>query len=254
MQYALVNGLKSEPRKGEIGFCIGCGGKMIAKCGNLKLHHWAHSVVTKCDSWWETETEWHREWKNNFSAEFREVSFYDEFSQEYHRADIHTASGLTIEFQNSPLSVEELFSRERFYNQLIWVVNGLKFKGFTKDVHIPNPTSSLLVDYEFVNSQHLQFVRKNEVLKDRGNDVSARSNLAERLSLHHPELKYLEVSSTHFSFSWRHAHQTWYVAERPVFIDFGGHFLYWMRKRKQISGDYLYLQMISKKKFIEKYS
>lgn len=245
MQYALVNGLKSEPKKGMEGVCIGCGGKMIAKCGNLKLHHWAHYVLTKCDSWWETETEWHREWKNSFPAGYREVSFYDDNHSEYHRADIHTTSGLTIEFQNSPLSFSELQSREVFYKKLIWVVNGLKFKGFTKDVHIPNPTSHLLNEYEFANTQNLIFLRKSEILSKKG--------IQEMLSLHHPEMKHLKVSAEHFSFSWRYAHKVWYNSNMPVFIDFGGYFLYWLRTRKQASADYLYLQMVSKKKFIEKY-
>lgn len=246
MQYALVNGLKSEPKKGLEGICIGCGNKMIAKCGNLKLHHWAHHNLTNCDSWWEPETEWHRAWKSSFPAAYREISLYDTRNSEYHRADIHTAAGLTIEFQNSPLSLAELQSREGFYSKLIWVVNGLKFKGFTKDVHIPNPTSPLLAEYEFANSQNLIFFRKKELLKAGG--------IHEILSLHHPELKHLKISSEHFSFSWRHAHKTWYDSKVPVFIDFGGHFLYWLRKREQISGDYLYLRMVSKRKFIEKYS
>lgn len=245
MQYALVNGEKSEPQKGLTGICIGCGNEMISKCGTLKMHHWAHRIAFTCDSWWETETEWHRDWKNNFPVANREISFYDESRKEHHRADVYTEGGLTIEFQNSPLSIGELESRERFYKKMIWVVNGLKFKGFNIAKTIPNPSSPLLQDYEFKGRDHLLMVRKT--------DLGNGARKIETLSLHHPELKDVVLSSQHHSFSWRHAHQSWYSAISPVFIDFGGHFLYWLREREQVGDPYRYLQLVSKKKFMEKY-
>jgi competence protein CoiA len=100
MQYAYIGSIKSSPQRGSRGICIGCGKEVIAKCGNIKLHHWAHAAKVKCDSWWENETQWHRDWKNLFPEEYREISFYDEVLKENHRADIHTKDGITIEFQN----------------------------------------------------------------------------------------------------------------------------------------------------------
>src|SRR4051812_6395999 len=126
MQYALVNGLRTEPNKGLKGSCLGCGREVLAKCGNIKIHHWAHKTLQECDSWWEPETAWHREWKNLFPERFREVVFTDPITNEIHRADVHTSKGVTLEFQNSPIAIEELKSREAFYLKLIWVVNGLK--------------------------------------------------------------------------------------------------------------------------------
>ena len=46
---------------------------MIANCGNVKIHHWAHKNKQHCDHWWENETKWHRDWKNNFPLEWQEV-------------------------------------------------------------------------------------------------------------------------------------------------------------------------------------
>ena len=245
MQYALLNGDRVEAVKGKTGFCVGCGQKVIAKCGSVKIHHWAHISLSHCDSWWENETLWHRQWKEVFSKQFREVSFYDEKLQEFHRADVHTSAGVTIELQNSSITFEELQSRECFYPKLIWVVNGLKFKGFKILKSIPNPLDPLLDDYEFCASEHLSVIRKVDALAEKNNP--------EILTFYHQELKNIPISSKFYSFSWRNAHQSWLKASCPIFIDLGGHFLYRLRKRYQISSQYSYLQLISKKHFLTKY-
>ncbi|WP_090473655.1 competence protein CoiA [Mucilaginibacter sp. OK268] len=122
--------------------CPGCGTKLIAKCGSVKIHHWAHQRRIDCDPWWEPMTQWHIDWQNKFPAAWREVIFRDEESGEFHRADINTPQGLTIEFQHSPLSNEELESRNSFYKKIIWVVNAQRFKEqFTFEKSIPNPAS-----------------------------------------------------------------------------------------------------------------
>lgn len=246
MQYALFNGERKEAVKRGIGTCIGCGQKVIAKCGSVKIHHWAHVSLNQCDSWWESETLWHREWKRNFDAECREVSFFDDTRQEFHRADIHTSNGITIEFQNSSMNSDELQSRERFYPKLIWVVNGLKFKGFKIVKSIPNPLDPLMQNYEFCISEHLSLIRKNDILAEKLHP--------EMLTFHHEELKNIAFSTAFYSFSWRNPHQAWLNASCPVFIDLGGHFLYRLRKRHQISSNYSYLQLVNKKDFIKKYN
>ncbi|WP_231426829.1 competence protein [Pedobacter sp. Leaf250] len=225
--------------------CLGCGEKVIAKCGSVKIHHWAHVSLCHCESWWESETLWHRQWKEVFAPEFREVSFYDDALQEFHRADIHTNTGLTIELQNSPINYEELQSRECFYPKLIWIVNGLKFKGFKILKSIPNPLNPLLSDYEFCVSEHLSMIRKFDAL--------AENPQPEVLTFYHKELKNIPAGSEFYSFSWKHAHKAWLGASCPIFIDLGGHFLYRLRKRHQISANYNYLQLIPKKAFVDKY-
>ena len=246
MQYAWLKGNRAEALKGKAGICIGCGQKVIAKCGSVKIHHWAHISLSHCDSWWENETLWHRDWKSFFPAPFREVSFYDENLKEYHRADVHTDAGVTIEFQNSSIRLAELQSRACFYPKLIWVVNGLKFKGFKILKSIPNPLDPLLNDYEFCVSEHLSLIHRMDAL--------AQKLKPEILTFYHTELKNIPISSEFYSFSWRNAHQSWLNATCPVFIDLGGHFLYRLRKRHQISSPYNYLQLVSKKDFIQKYS
>ena len=62
---------------------------MVAKCGPRIIHHWAHEGRRNCDLWWENETEWHRDWKNLFPLDCREVSHTAE-DGEVDRADIRT--------------------------------------------------------------------------------------------------------------------------------------------------------------------
>ncbi|WP_428249827.1 competence protein CoiA [Ferrovibrio sp.] len=126
MKFALVNGNRIPPAPKHKGICACCAGELIAKCGRVKLWHWAHKRKFSCDPWWENETEWHRRWKNQFPAEWQEVVHFDVRAGERHIADVKCSSGLVVEFQNSPMSYEELRTREQFYGDMIWIVNGLR--------------------------------------------------------------------------------------------------------------------------------
>lgn len=55
MKYALLDGKKIEPQKGLRAICPYCGDEVIAKCGSVKIHHWAHKTELKCDNWKEKE-------------------------------------------------------------------------------------------------------------------------------------------------------------------------------------------------------
>lgn len=125
MKYANVNGVRKEAEPGLSGICPSCDQPLISKCGEIKIKHWAHKGKRHCDPWWENETEWHRGWKDLFPVEWREVPSKDE-NGEKHIADIKRPDGFFIEFQNSPISSEEVESRNRFYKNLVWVVNGCR--------------------------------------------------------------------------------------------------------------------------------
>ncbi len=124
MRYALVNGEKVEAQPKDKGICPHCQTEMFAKCGQVKVWHWAHKGSLLCDPWWESETEWHRQWKNKFPKEWQEVSIVDPTTGEHHIADVKNQFGLVIEFQHSIIKSEERVSREDFYKQMVWVVDG----------------------------------------------------------------------------------------------------------------------------------
>ena len=78
MKYAIVNNERVEAQKGMKGNCPVCNKPVIARCGEFKVNHWAHTKSAHCDKWWEAETEWHRAWKDLFPKEWQEVIAYDE--------------------------------------------------------------------------------------------------------------------------------------------------------------------------------
>lgn len=129
MHFALINDKHIEAAPGLRGaVCPGCGAPVIAKCGIQKVNHWAHRNTKMCDSWWETETEWHRAWKNNFPIEWQEVFLPDEQTGEKHIADVRTEHGLVIEFQHSHITPEERIAREKFYKNMVWIVDGTRLQ------------------------------------------------------------------------------------------------------------------------------
>lgn len=127
-KFALINNVRTEPAKGLKGTCPVCGSDVIAKCGDVKVHHWAHKGSRNCDPWWENETEWHRAWKDNFDTNWQEIILLDQITGEKHIADVRTAHGLVIEFQHSHIEPYERKKREDFYKNMIWVVDGTRLK------------------------------------------------------------------------------------------------------------------------------
>jgi len=128
MKYALTNNARTEATKGAIGTCPNCGSELVAKCGVIKVNHWAHKGIRSCDPWWENETEWHRAWKNNFSTDWQEFTFADSLTGEKHIADVRTVHGQVIEFQHSYLDSIERAKREAFYKNMIWIIDGTRLK------------------------------------------------------------------------------------------------------------------------------
>lgn len=126
MKFAWVDAIRSEASPKARGKCPQCEGPVIAKCGQHVVWHWAHQQLIHCDPWWESETEWHRTWKNRFPADWQEYGMVDMRTGERHIADIRTGAGLVIELQHSSIEVAEVQAREAFYRPMIWIVDGCK--------------------------------------------------------------------------------------------------------------------------------
>ena len=119
MQFALdTAGARISAQRGIDATCPQCSSRVIAKCGQLVIHHWAHEAVSECDPWWEHESEWHRSWKALVPPERTEVT------RGPHRADIVRSDGTVVELQHSPISVDEIRERENFYGKMIWLFDG----------------------------------------------------------------------------------------------------------------------------------
>lgn len=128
MRFALIDNKRVEAQPKQQGVCPICSQSVIAKCGDKKVWHWAHRSINACDSWWEPETEWHRNWKNYYPLDWQETVLFDEQTGEKHIADVKTIHSLVIEFQHSAIKPEERISREKFYKNMIWVVDGTRLK------------------------------------------------------------------------------------------------------------------------------
>ena len=118
MLLARVNGVLSHASPGVVGTCSGCDGEVSAKCGTIKVWHWAHRAAD-CDTWAEPESVWHRDWKSLAPIENQEVSM--ERDGEKHRADCVVLGGAVLELQASPISVEAIKARETFYGRMAWL-------------------------------------------------------------------------------------------------------------------------------------
>jgi len=143
MKFALVDDIRQEATPGQKAMCPVCGAQCIAKCGERKINHWAHKSKTDCDPWWEKETFWHRNWKNQFPKEWQEVINYDSVTGEKHIADIKTDTGLVIEFQHSAITPQERKSREDFHKAMVWIANIVNKRDSKLFEEYPNKTEGM---------------------------------------------------------------------------------------------------------------
>lgn len=120
------DGVRVEAAPGRQGWCPGCGESLVARCGEFRTWHWAHSVDSECDPWWEPETHWHRAWKEICVPESVEVAYGE------HRADILARDGAVIELQHSPIAAEEIGSREGFYGKMLWLLDGMPIRDYIR--------------------------------------------------------------------------------------------------------------------------
>jgi hypothetical protein len=127
MKYAVVEGVRREAEPSLSGKCPRCGNAVIAKCGEIRVQHWAHRGTRTCDPWKEPETEWHRAWKNQFPEDRQEIIQWAK-DGEKHIADVKTKGGVVLEFQYSHIQRQERESREMFYQKIVWIVNGVRRK------------------------------------------------------------------------------------------------------------------------------
>lgn len=102
--------------------CPLCEESVISKCGDIKVWHWAHVSGGECDSWYESETDWHLYWKSLFPTKCVEVTIKRD--GQWHRADV-LSNGVVMEFQHSPISPVTVRDREMFYGNMLWVFDAI---------------------------------------------------------------------------------------------------------------------------------
>ena len=232
MQYALVNNERREPLPGGRGFCDLCNAPTVAKCGPRVIHHWAHANKKSCDPWWENETAWHREWKSFFPEECRERC-HTAPDGEVHRADIVTPTGIVIEVQHSAMTDVERLSREVFYKNLVWVIDGRSFRSNFDCYHLlPNPASDIAQDIVWAKATRAMkgaarglFFRVSEAIADDPTATKATVRGGWIHSITEIEDLVNAAYCGHQQYDWVRPHRTWLDATCPVYIDFGDEYL-----------------------------
>lgn len=104
---------------GERGICPLCGADMVAKVGEVRVPHWSHFGKRVCDDWYQPKGPWHLYWQNKFPKNWQEVVIVKDGIK--HIADVKTSADVIIEAQWSPISREEIKTREMFYHKMLWI-------------------------------------------------------------------------------------------------------------------------------------
>jgi competence protein CoiA len=228
MQLAVVDGERVEAFPRGRGICPMCGSETIAKCGTRIMHHWAHHQPKDCDQWWENETPWHREWKNLFPLECREVSHTAD-DGEIHRADIKTPTGIVIEVQHSSITDAERLSRETFYRNLVWIVDGSTFqKNFDIYHRLPHPQSEIAKDIVWVKTRRPMndandgmFFRFSEAREENPAISKSEVKFGRIRSIHEIQTDVDASYNGYHQYDWVRPRKTWLDSGCPVYIDFG---------------------------------
>ncbi len=224
MQYALVDHQRIEARPKKRGKCEMCGSLLIAKCGSRKLHHWAHFRERNCDPWWENETQWHRDWKNLFPKECREI-YHVADDGEIHRADIKSSTGIYIEVQHSSMTDQEREARENFYKNMIWIVDGTPFKNNFDIYHmLPPPNSKMAKDIVWAKAKrHMNGANAGMFFRLSDNPKETKATLKGGLlhSMREVKEELENAYDGHHQYDWVRPRGTWLDSKVPVFIDFG---------------------------------
>lgn len=283
MQYAKIDGLRFTAQPKLKAICEHCNNAVHAKCGSKVVWHWAHVSVENCDNWYEPETQWHRDWKNNFGQHCSEISIVKDGVR--HIADVLTKDNLVIEFQNSNISSETIIARELFYDKMIWVINGVHFKeNFTiwdkefaenwqlKTELIQNlglfnsqPNArvltlqgnqikheairQILIRHKFVHNKQYDIYTYD--LKNLYNSHALEARIqANILELYKAQKVDQKLKS--IIYTWIRARKSWEDAKKPVFIDFNEDYLIWIKTNiGSKSGEGI---KVLKKDFLAKYN
>jgi hypothetical protein len=141
---------------------------LIAKCGHIVTHHWAHDAKDDCDPWAEPIGLWHLWWQNLVSADFVEVA------KGPHRADIIGNNNVVVELQHSSISAEDIEAREAYYGNMVWL-----FDATTRFASVNLEDRSF---FSLGRTKHLELCKK-PVFLDFGSSVVQVNQFTDAITL-----------------------------------------------------------------------
>lgn len=175
---------------------------------------------------------------------------------EIHRADIKTPTGIVIEVQHSAMTDEERLSREAFYCNLVWVLDGSAFRDSFQVHHmLPEPTSAIAQDLIWIKAgprlhgaNRGIFLRLSECLKEDPTVTKATVRGGWMHFLPDIEAEVAEAYRGHHQYVWIRPRRTWLDATCPVYIDFGEDWLARLETYDESGIPCIFL--VSKRKFV----
>jgi competence protein CoiA len=189
--------------------------------------------------------------EESFPPECREVSHTAE-NGEIHIADVKTPTGIVIELQHSAITDEERLTREQFYQNLVWVIDGAGFKQNFDILHLlPAPDSELAKDLVwFKGTRQTQGAARGlfwRLSENPGVTKSSRG-MVQIHGIHEIEDEVNNAYRGHHQYNWIRPRKTWLEATCPIYIDFGDEYL--VRLETYDETNLPCVRLISKRKFL----
>lgn len=262
MKFAILNNERIEAQPNLIAECPNCGNAVRSHCGEHMVHHWKHIKLSDCDDWYEPETEWHRNWKNHFKKDYQEVVKFDTDTNEKHIADVYNPEkDVVLEFQHSPIEIQEIKSREKFYNRMIWVIDLLSIKENLEFIKSESEIEYCLskmrhnLPKDFKVKEDYQLNESQKQVGDFFNMLGLDSiNTKESHYISELQKKYQKMCKKKgFSLmTWKYLHKRWNDSLKPKFIDLGDKYIYQLIEKVEIGNAYV-VKQYEKQRFINHY-
>lgn len=168
---------------GQELFCQGCGGKLTAVKGAINTHHYRH--LNGCECSYGGKTSAHLNFQLAFPDNCVEYVLYDS-NGEKHIADVKYNNTI-IEYQHSPISIEEVVKRTNFYtleHELYWVFDRRSlFNKLGIEVHpLGGKDFELEYDYKRFKVDYLLFSTLNSIRTSKW-DLHYGSGLKSRINI-----------------------------------------------------------------------
>ncbi|EHA15554.1 hypothetical protein HAL1_09847 [Halomonas sp. HAL1] len=175
---------------------------------------------------------------------------------EIHRADVKTPTGIVIEIQHSAMTDAERISREEFYQNLVWIIDGTVFQDNFDIYHmLPDPNSELAQDLVWSKAKrHMNganaglFFRLSEALEEDPTVTKATLRGGWIHGIYNIEEEVKNSYNGYHQYDWVRPRKTWLDAKNPVYIDFGDEYL--VKLDTYDESGLKCIRLVSKRKFV----
>jgi hypothetical protein len=147
-------------------------------------------------------------------------------------------------------------SRENFYKNIAWIIDGSEFKNNFDIYHrLPNPHSEIAQDIVWVKAKrnlnganYGLFFRLSEARAENPGIVKSKVRSGTIYDIRELQASLDESYNGYHQFDWVRPRKTWLDSRHPVYIDFGGENL--VRLCMYDESELSCIQYVSKKKFL----